>query len=685
MPGLDIMRGCATLVVTSPLEYTNKELKRRNKVKLSVREIKQPHKRSDRLVSNDLLLKFKMNAKKSSRLPFRLLGKYVEATGLDSLTLENVYAKIRNGDRSVVSDIKTIAAMEKAKINCVNDVARFRALYQAEKLLAKYPFTGDKDNCRRNAISRFLEAENMCKTTNDRLRSRRHHISEELPDLYDIHHNARKIIAQILGSLDISRLVDGNRTGPGLSYTLNKGNAKETTLYFKYAREQSVTREAHLFGCGMIARDVHWMETLGEVTSSGCPLVRNLKSDTKTLGLAVKLIAGNRITFVPKDCTTDRAIAIEPSLNIMLQLGVGTHIKDRLNLWGINLRDQNRNRHMAYLGSLANQENPLCTIDLRMASDTISLETVRTLLPGDWFDYLYKLRSQSGVLTRLDGEKETVLYEKFSSMGNGFTFELESLIFFALTLATRNSVRPDATKDHRADISIFGDDIICRQSDVKQLTHVLNHYGFEINQDKSFVDGPFRESCGSDFLLGIDVRPFSLKREVANLSDLHFVCNSLMYKGISQKTTLHHDAYSMLFSCIPNRHVLPGPMVFDIGKPMKYEKDDYNALKRQLTLSLESNLRAPLSWALSNGFYKLSPAYHCMVVPTLSVLAPKHTKEYVRDKGFSAGRYQIFLQGVLSGDIILRNNTLRKIRFEPCSRWDIDKQEDKRFIPPDFY
>jgi hypothetical protein len=108
-----------------------------------------------------------------------------------------------------------------------------------------------------------------------------------------------------------------------------------------------------------------------------------------------------------------------------------------------------------------------------------------------------------------------VRLEKFSSMGNGFTFELETAIFLCLILAVRNlrAIREplEALVKPGADIWVYGDDIIIPTDWAADVVSALTYCGFETNGRKSFVTGSFRESCGGDFFGGVDVRPYLLE------------------------------------------------------------------------------------------------------------------------------------------------------------------------------
>jgi len=205
-------------------------------------------------------------------------------------------------------------------------------------------------------------------------------------------------------------------------------------------------------------------------------------------------VRGNRFTSVPKTGLTDRGICIEPSLNISYQLDVGRILKTRLKRIGIDLLEgQHLHRVLAASASIAGH---LATIDMSNASDTLCRVLPKLLLPTAWFDCLDSLRSK---FTEIDGS--WVRLEKFSSMGNGFTFELETAVFATLarTIVRLNGGDPDKVR-------CYGDDLIVPVEHSKDVLSALAFFGFTPNQRKTFVEGPFRESCGGDYWLGLPVR-----------------------------------------------------------------------------------------------------------------------------------------------------------------------------------
>jgi hypothetical protein len=97
-------------------------------------------------------------------------------------------------------------------------------------------------------------------------------------------------------------------------------------------------------------------------------------------------------------------------------------------------------------------------------------------------------------------------------MGNGFTFELESLIFWSVAKACSELLNLES------EVSVYGDDIIIDSRGYDLLTRSLSELGFFVNSEKSFSSGPFRESCGADWFKGTWIRPFYVKQRISDES-----------------------------------------------------------------------------------------------------------------------------------------------------------------------
>jgi len=231
----------------------------------------------------------------------------------------------------------------------------------------------------------------------------------------------------------------------------------------------------------------------------------------------VKVVIGNCIIAVPKNYKTDRTIAKEPCMNIYIQKGIGRVIRHRLKRLGVDLDDQTRNQRAAKEGSIS---GTLATVDLSMASDTVPRELVHWLLPPEWSSALEQARSQNGVLP----SGELIHYQKFSSMGNGFTFELESLIFWAIA---QECCRPFQLDEKEASVCVYGDDIVLPTQFYELFCSKLVEAGFTPNPDKSYGSGPYRESCGKHYFCGTDITPFYVRKQVQTLDRLFLTHNNL--------------------------------------------------------------------------------------------------------------------------------------------------------------
>lgn len=330
------------------------------------------------------------------------------------------------------------------------------------------------------AAEKFRQAEAECRETN-RLLSQRFRGELTLsPRVEAVVHTARRKISQILG--DVPSLSDLDpRFGSGANVNITKSRACPRN---KLGLELQASSELMPYVIDILEEMPGWTRRGGGGDlSQDYPFPQVVE-------------ACGKVEFVPKSWKTDRAIVKEPLLNTMWQLGIGDYMARRLQRWGCDLKTgQTTNRSKALEGSLTGD---LATLDLSSASDTISQYLVFELLPEPWFELLAKFRTGK---VSLNGE--IISQEKFSSMGNGFTFPLETLIFYALA----KSVSDEAY--------VYGDDIIVKTDSVEILMESLRALGFTVNPDKSFWSGPFRESCGGDYLSGIDIRPCFVKSRLS--------------------------------------------------------------------------------------------------------------------------------------------------------------------------
>lgn len=349
------------------------------------------------------------------------------------------------------------------------------------------------------ALQSFREAEEKCRETNVRLRAARRGDYRRSPRVESVFLLAQRKIADCLG--DVPSLSDLDFSfGPGANTGVK---ARASSARWKLESPLQCSVELAPSVSRLLQEFPGWVQL-----HSSDSLLDRLESHLSGITVVDVDVVPGKLQFVPKNAKTYRSICVEPILNSIAQKGVGGYIKKRLERVNIFLsRTQTRNKHLAQKGSAF---DTLATVDLSAASDTISKEIVAELLPLDWYFFLSQFRT--GKVTLAKGS-EPISLEKFSSMGNAYTFELETLLFWGLAVGTCSYLGIDYS-----DVSVFGDDIIVPKEAYPLLTEVLEASGFSINLEKSFAEGPFRESCGGDYYLGIDIRPFYQKKPVSGMT-----------------------------------------------------------------------------------------------------------------------------------------------------------------------
>lgn len=314
---------------------------------------------------------------------------------------------------------------------------------------------------------------------------------------HDLLERTRDQIRNILGHFCLGEWLDSCRLGPGLVAF----GPKDTDVYVKLSDKLCCTRELSEYLPTLMESFPGWW--------SGLDFDGHFDVD-------VEIVEGGKYTQVPKSAKTNRNIETQPLFNGFLQLGLGRVIRKRLALEGVDLDSQVRNQTMAYIGSVTGK---LATIDLSNASDMISKGVVRSLIPRDWLFALELCRTSR---IKMDGEWKYL--HRFSSMGNGYTFELESLIFLAICRAVCGNTR---------NVSVYGDDIIVPASRFAEVVRALECFGFKPNPNKSFGSGLFRESCGKDYFKGKLVRPYYFKEVPTNEPSVIRVANGLARTSLS--------------------------------------------------------------------------------------------------------------------------------------------------------
>lgn len=423
-------------------------------------------------------------------------GKAVVRKGPDALSYASLFYEAVNTPRSLMLYILLKHKQYKDLVSVgirpsdYNDVRLFFLDYQCTKLLAKCTDIDAGIDTRRVAIDSFLNAEVSCILTNDIIRKRWAGEFQFPQRVASVLHRAQRKIADVLGDVPSLESLDFG-FGPGANVSV-KG---DTSIHKKLLAAPE---------CNFALTPV-----LGDFLSEFPLWFPDGIHD-------VNIVEGSELTFVPKSAKTMRPICIEPLLNGLYQKGIGRYLKKRLLESGIDLCDQTINQRLARSA----ETMKLATVDFSCASDNIAYLTVLDLSPTEWVTLLDYGRS-----TRYTYEGRSYDLHKFSSMGNAYTFELESLIFYALAHATMEEmgIRPVEQKN----ISVFGDDVIIPSKCYDLFKEAAECIGFHINHDKSFVEGPFRESCGEDVFAGYSVTPFKIE-SLKEDKDVYKTANQLL-------------------------------------------------------------------------------------------------------------------------------------------------------------
>jgi hypothetical protein len=176
----------------------------------------------------------------------------------------------------------------------------------------------------------------------------------------------------------------------------------------------------------------------------------------------------------------------------------------------VNFTDQTINQKLAFRGSITRE---LATLDLKDASDLISMDLVRMLFPRNWVDAFEACRSEETKLP--DGSKVKLL--KHAPMGSACCFPVMAISIWALLTAYTNYDALDKGQHLRrrklpVKVYVYGDDIIIPTQFAESAMGLLESVGLAVNRNKSFVAGHFRESCGKEYYRGVDITPARLRQ-----------------------------------------------------------------------------------------------------------------------------------------------------------------------------
>jgi hypothetical protein len=421
-------------------------------------------------------------------------------------------------------------------------------------LIKKYPWDSSlvELDPEKAAIESFDKGENRCRRINKKFSIL------EIDPSRDRFRRESKIamawIRALIGSTpnyrSIARKCD---YGQGASVGVH-GDATHILRKLSSEQKWTVTPGALHHCFAGLMKNPHYLETLldSRTYSDGQTLFCYDYQAAFTAYLArIQVVNNNKLSFVLKTAKTHRSIATEPLLTGFYQKGIDEELRGFLLAQRLDLSDQSLNQIMAFHGSLDDSEEGYVTIDLANASNSNARFPVKYLYPRDWYALFERTRSHY-----YEHEGVVKPYSMLCSMGNGFCFPVETITFASICYAC-GCGRPGV------DFSVYGDDIIIRKKYAPKVLAMLAHFGFKTNTQKTFIEGPFRESCGADWFNGEDVRPFTL--------DFAFdsVENFFKYLNLTQRSKKVSDFFA------PVRELVTSalPIDFRFFRPLPGEVD----------------------------------------------------------------------------------------------------------------
>lgn len=214
-----------------------------------------------------------------------------------------------------------------------------------------------------------------------------------------------------------------------------------------------------------------------------------------------------KLVLVPKDSRGPRIISAEPLEVQYIQQGLSRQLMQYLegpafprllHVEGygnmsiqprINFTDQTVNQRLAVVGSLTGAWS---TIDLKDASDRVSLKLVERLIPERMIDDLRATRSHA---TSYKGVEIPLV--KFAPMGSALCFPIESVIFYGLSVGALLA-RGVPFVTAASNVYVYGDDLVVPTEYAQDVIRALELHDLRVNTSKCCTEGNFRESCGVD-------------------------------------------------------------------------------------------------------------------------------------------------------------------------------------------
>lgn len=218
---------------------------------------------------------------------------------------------------------------------------------------------------------------------------------------------------------------------------------------------------------------------------------------------------------VPKTWKAYRLITPLTLIGLFFSYGVGRVVTQRLKDAGLDISKlQDTHRQLVKQFSVTRKT---ATADLTKASDSITSVLLNYVLPRPWYVAVKKTFVRNIRVPGREFSSASVL-----PMGNGATFPLETLVFYCIIKAIGELTGIEGV------YSVYGDDLLYPSRLHPYVTAIFPQFHLVLNTEKTFVTYPFRESCGSDFYRGSDVRPYFIKGEAEFLTRVRY--EAFLYK-----------------------------------------------------------------------------------------------------------------------------------------------------------
>jgi hypothetical protein len=396
-------------------------------------------------------------------------------------------------EMDLLSDITSFRGRKPKELGEVS-VGRFKRTKQVDAFLKKFRFEHDAytdDELSARTLEKFLEEQ-----------IRLHRPMPLKLSGFKVCQRARKIAHRILGECPGQEVIEnvqfGKKSSIGCPFALAYLDVKlsDDEAFTGTSPSTAVFLEQVLPGDSVLQRI---LKRFG-----------NFKSIKKQLSMTHL-----NLVEVPKTWDKYRLITPLTLLGLFLSYGVGRVVTKRLKDAGLNiakLQEVHRSLVKGYSRSRSH-----ATADLSAASDSITSELLNRILPRPWYNLIKKTFVRNLNVSDSSFSSVSVL-----PMGNGATFPVETLVFYCIIKAIGELTGIKGT------FSVYGDDLIYPSALHSFVTAVFPQLHLKLNVDKTFVSYPFRESCGSDFYRGQDVRPYFLKGNAEDLTRVRY--EAFLYK-----------------------------------------------------------------------------------------------------------------------------------------------------------